>query len=266
MALISKKKIFYVNSRNRIDGTDSDFSYVFDLTNDDDFDHIAVLQVLLPKSYYLIQAGQNTFTLQEGVSSVTISITPGNYTRRNFAYALEQLLSSSSPNGFVYVILYSTTVDDGKYIFSVTNNGTTQPAFIFTDYVYEAMGFNANTTNTFSTNQLKSTNVIKLQPEDSIYIHSDLANNGHDDILQELFVSTGESFYSNIHWENLDIESYSKQLVSNKKKVGRFMLTNEDGQPIDLNGQNWQMTVMFYKHNNIYNTIKGFLKLQLLNQ
>lgn len=265
MSFIERKKIFYVNSANRNNGTDSDFTYVFDLLSSDIYDKVTVLQMIIPKSYYLIQEGYNTFTLVENGVNIIITIPVGNYNRRSFQSVVQNILTSSSLNNWIYTISYSnsqTQTDNGKYTYNVSGNSS-QPQFIFNTNLYEPMGFNKNSTNVFVGNNLVSTNVIKLQAEDTLYLHSDVCTNGNDSVLQEIFASTGEASYANIHFENYAVESYAKNLVSNHKNIYRFYLTDENDQPINLNGQNFQFTIMFYKENNIYKLIKEFLKFEI---
>ena len=56
-----QERIYYINSRNRISGTNSNFTYKIDINNIEP-DRIAVLQANIPKSYYLIQDNANSFT------------------------------------------------------------------------------------------------------------------------------------------------------------------------------------------------------------
>ena len=57
----------YVNSRDRTAGTDENFTYNIAFPEDHDFTHVVCLNVLIPKSYYLIQNGplENIFQLDE---------------------------------------------------------------------------------------------------------------------------------------------------------------------------------------------------------
>ncbi|EFA77429.1 hypothetical protein PPL_12645 [Heterostelium album PN500] len=55
---------------------------------------------------------------------------------------------------------------------------------------------------------LKSLNVINLQGDNVLYIHSDICTNGNDDILQEIYASSGIPDYSYIYWKNTDVQSY----------------------------------------------------------
>ena len=98
MSLISEKQIFFINSNQRLTGTSNDFTVNLDINKNLEFDKVALLQCLIPQSYYLIQQGQNTFTLTEGVSQVMISIPIGNYTRRTFAIVLGTTLTNASPS------------------------------------------------------------------------------------------------------------------------------------------------------------------------
>lgn len=268
MSLISNQNIFYINSRNRVSGTDSDFLYQFDIPKDNKFNKVCVLQMSIPKSYYLIQQGEH-FTLEENKIEVVIQITPGNYTRKSFAATIQNFLNSLSPNGWTYAVTYqnsSTQYDDGKYTFTVSNN-TGQPSFIFdTDHnLYENMGFDIGSTNTFVANTLKSTNVINLQKETTLYLHSDIANNGNDNVLQEVFASTSND-YSTITFLQRDVEAYSKDITTNTNNVYRFYLTDEDDRAINLNGLNMECTIVMYQKQNVYDMIKQFLKLQVIKK
>ena len=260
------KRSFITSKNNRITGTSNDFSVNLDFDPNKDFDSVTVLQCLIPLSYYLIQDGQNTFTLQEGVKQATITIPIGNYTRKSFATVLTSILNSSSPNSYTYSISYPNTAtqgDTGLYTYTVSNNSGVQSIFIFGQYCYEPMGFNENSTNAFSSNSLISTNVIKLSPEDSILIHSDICSNYGNDVLQEVYTATAGTF-SSIVFQNFDVESNYKKLTSSKNNVYRIYLTSEEFLPINLNGQNIVITLMLFKKNDVFNMIKGFIKWLIL--
>lgn len=66
---------FLIDSSKRISGSTSDFTYQLNIPKNKQYDYVCVLQAIIPKSYYLIQAGLNTFTLQEnGVNTTIVSI------------------------------------------------------------------------------------------------------------------------------------------------------------------------------------------------
>jgi hypothetical protein len=110
---------------------------------------------------------------------------------------------------------------------------------------------------------LVSSNVIKLQLEDSIFIHSDICTNGTDNILQEIFAVDSPD-YGNIVFQTPDVMAYSKRLVGNKHNVYNFYITDEDSQEIDLNGLNVVFTLLLFKQDDIFARLKDFLKLKIL--
>jgi hypothetical protein len=250
--VIKYKKIQFINSVDRISGTDSNFSYKIELPKDKIYDRVVILNASMPKSYYLIP--KNSFlTLRELTTDVNITVPPGNYNRKSFATVITNLLNSNSPNGWIYTIAYPdafTNADLGKYIYSVSGNGVNQPSLIFNTQLYKQFGFNKGSTNVFVSNQLTSVNVLKFQSEDVILIHSDLVDNGGDDILHEIY-SNGSPNLSNIVHECFAPENNSRILSTSNSGVYRFTITDEDNNIIDFNGLNITFTVLFYKKDTI---------------
>ncbi len=265
MSNILFKKFIYVHSEFRLSGNDSNFTY--DLGIDaKDYDTAVVLQASIPKSYYLIQAGQNTFTLDEINNTAQIELPVGNYSRTNLKTVLQTLLNENSPNGWVYTITFppSTQPDTGKYTFTVTGNGGVQPRFIFTTNIYKMLGFDINSTNEFITNSLESKYIINLQKEPILYLHSDIVDNKGgvaDNVLQGIY-GTANPDYGNIIYQCFDLEAYSKSIKPTN--TATFYLTDSDDNTIDLNGQNFHFTLLLYKKQPVYELVTQYLKLDLL--
>ncbi len=263
MSLIISKKIFYVDSHLRTSGTHTNFSYVFEFQ--EEYDHAVVLQANIPKSYYIVQNGRNTFTLREGIVDTLITLPYGNYSRSSFRVQLISSLNAASPNGWIYnVVIPNTaiTADTGYYYYSVSGNSS-QPAFIFNGYLYEQFGFESNSTNNFSGNSLTSINVVKFQAEDSLFLHSDLCSNGNDDVLQEIF-GVDNATFSNIIYQCKEIDPYAKTITTNGNNTYHFKLTDEDGNSIDTNGSNIVFTLMLFKKQTVLSLLNNVLKLYLL--
>ena len=55
---VTNPHFIYINSRDRINGTDENFTYNINFPSGLDFTHVVCLNVLIPKSYYLIQNGE----------------------------------------------------------------------------------------------------------------------------------------------------------------------------------------------------------------
>jgi hypothetical protein len=88
-----------INSQNRVSGTDGNFFYNINLPTNEGhkYNRVVVTECSIPKSYYMVQAGFNTFILREGASSVTVTITPGNYTLQAFNTNIAALINAASP-------------------------------------------------------------------------------------------------------------------------------------------------------------------------
>jgi len=255
-----EKYISYVNSYNRVVSSDStsNFSVQINLPKNNVFDRVVVSQVSIPKSYYMIPLGYNTFTLLEPTKlPQVVSIPCGNYTRTNLLLQLALSLNTASSLNYVlplvspYTYNVTASVLTGKLVFTCggtqhSGAGQAQPSFSFTTNVYEQLGFPSNSTNTFVGNILMSTNCIKLQLEDTLFILSDCSN-ALSGVLQEVYCNSAD--FSNITFFQQNAELYSKHLICNQNNVFRFTLTDENFRPINLNGLNMNMTLIFYKNN-----------------
>jgi hypothetical protein len=269
MSHIANHRIYYLDSHNRVSGTHSNFTIKVEIPTTEQFDRVVVLSAVIPRSYYLVQSPYNTFTLRENSIDTTITIAEGNYSYSMFKTYLINLLNSSSSQSWTYNILTPTTTQPqtGKYTFSVTGNGLLQPTFIFpsTTKIFEQLGFDNDSTNTFIANTLTSTNVVRFLLEDTLYIHSNITSGLNDDILQEIFTS-GTSDFSSIKFQNFSPIEYSKPMLPSKNNSYRFTLTDEDAREINLNGLNIVITLLVYKNEDYFGMQKDFIKYQLLQK
>ena len=265
MTYITNKQIFYVNSRDKLNQTDTEtnFSYSMNIDPHGEFDRVVVLSCSIPKSYYLVQENENTFTLEEVNDQATITFPPGNYNRNSLASTLKSLLNSSSPKGWIYSVTYDNinlSEDNGKFHIIVSNN-TDQPSFIFNEFLAEQLGFAKNKTYTFDSNELISEYVCNLSIETTLYLHSNICQNSEgDNVLQEIY-SNGEATYSYINFQNNIPYEYSKVMASrNPSNVYTFSLRDENGYLINTNGININFTIMVFKLNDIDKLIKKAIK------
>jgi len=256
------KSFIYINSANRLTGTDSAFSIEVQYNSNKHYDRVAVMSANIPKCYYAVPSGRNTFTLVEGASNTTITVTPGTYTRGGFATYLSSLLSALSPNHYTYKVALPNTTngpETGYYYYTVTGNGATQPSFVFSTYICQQMGFVANSTNTFIAGSLTSTVVTNLAAETSLYLHSDICwdYNSENNILQDIYTN-GYNYNSYISYTNPNIEFNSKPLVM-KGNVWSFWLTDENGQDIFLNGSNMVITLCLFREPLVYRLVENYI-------
>ncbi len=228
-------------SNDPIGKLNEEFTYNINFPDDkNDFTHVVCLNVLIPKSFYLIQAEsqEREFILSENGVEVTITVPTGNYLLLAFKTTIASLLTTASPNGLIQSII------------------------ICNAHLFEPLGFTRSSINAFTGTTLISTAVIKLQSEDRLLIKSNLVNNGRDDILVSINSITNVNF-SSIAWECPSPEFWAHKLNSEKLNNISISLTDEDGEQINLNNLNLNLTLLFYRADPIYQNIRDFMKFVL---
>ena len=136
MACIDDFQYVYINSADRLSGSDADFTYSINLDPNNEFDHVTVKQIAVPKSYYSVSSGYNYFTLTELGFSIKVIIPAANYNRVSLALVIASQLNAASVSlghGWTYVVSYpnaNTVGDTGFYTYTVSGN-TGQPTFTF---------------------------------------------------------------------------------------------------------------------------------------
>ena len=279
MSLIDKSLtnplIVNFNSKDRVSGTNSNFnSAPIDLGNNA-FDTVCLIQASIPKSFYNMPNGYNTFILREfdgaTTTSVVIRIPVGSYTRINLQSVLAALLTSTSPNLLTYTITYppSTAADTFHYTFDVNAGPSWVISFIFSSTSpYRQLGFEIGTytfIDTTPTNsELVSAYAINLSYILRAFIKSNLVADATDSILEEL-LNFG-SFPSNsvMSYQQVNFDMNSRAFNPNNKNSWNFILQDAFGQEIDLNGISWAFSVVFYQRNNIHEIHKT--ELQMSNE
>ena len=225
---------------------------------------MVLLNASIPNSFYLIQDGYNTFTLQEDIISATITIPPGNYSAKVFAAVVCALMTAASHSDWIYSMTLpnqNTEASTGKFTYSVTGN-TSQPSIICSANVNEQLGFAINSINTFVANQIISSTVVNFAPESTLFIHSDIADNGDSDVLQEIYTNNTPTL-AVISYQCTAPEYYSKVLQSNQSNTFNFSLTNEKKQLMNLNGVDMQLTLCLYKKDNTNDLVRKYIKYRV---
>jgi hypothetical protein len=258
------KRFLYINSANRLSGTSSSFSVQIQLPTNEEYDTCIVTQLSIPVSYYLIPIGSNTMQLSENGTIVTVTIPPGNYNINSFCTIVPPLLNASSPNDLTYTMSYPSafTQNNTGYITYTVSNSGIACKFIFNakNYLNEQFGFNSGSTVSFNNGTLTSTNVVNFINETTLFIHSDIVSNGSDDILQEVYGNNTQQL-SVVTWTPPEIKGYSKLLKVPKNQILNIYLTDENNIPINLNGQNMQITLLCYRRGSFKQSILQFIEI-----
>ena len=240
------KKIFYLDSHQRASGTHSDFFYNIDMKSviSKQNVNVVVLSAVVPRSYYLVTAANNTFQLLEtGFTAVTITITPGSYSASVFRTTLKTLFDAATQAGNVYTITYSSVT--GK--FSYTNTGVVASLIIPAatnngSGIHEQLGFNATTTVAFP---ITSINVVKFVAQDALMIRSDICVD-KSGVLQDI-VTAGSVDFASLSYRCPEIRAYAKPLNTKDSGTFRFTITDPDGNIIDTSGLPVYISLMIYR-------------------
>lgn len=270
---IGNSRIEYINSL-QVSGSDTDFTWTMNIAPNEEYDRVCVLFANIPISYYLVTDSDNTFDLGELGEIRHIRVPVGNYNTTSFMVVLVSLLNAASVDmghNWTYTVTMKnafTSGTDGKFYYSVSGNSGNQPTIGTSTLICEQLGFPINTALMFESDSLVSPYVVNFIPETTLYVYSDLIetkNNNTSNVLQEFYGNNSTSF-SNIVYECMNVEAYSKPIRKGFKNSFTIKLINEHGQALDTNGQPIFMTLLFYKNNDLYDMFKKFIKLQLLNQ
>ena len=263
---------YYINSYDRISGTDTNFMCKKLDFNNIPYTHCCVKQAGVPKVFPNIPTGYNTFTLIEKGVSRTITLEVGYYNKNTMIAVLPALLNQASVlngNNWIYTMSYRTAlqVQNFKFTFLVSGNGGFQPSFSFTqDQIFLQLGFDVGT-HVFSSSTLVSNNIINFNPTSKLYIKSDLVSSSNDNVLQEIFSCDLVGFGSSIYYENQgNIDLDSKMLVGNQKDSFNIQLVNENNQLVDLQGQDWSFSIVFYVRQDTQELIREDLKIKTLEK
>lgn len=259
------KAIVYIDSSKRALGTDGSFSINVSYNTRVPYDRVALMAANIPKTYYAIPQGRNTFVLTEGVTSITVVVAVGTYTRQGFATYLGARLTALSPSGWTYAVsLPNTSIgpETGYYTYTVTGSGGVQPTFTFGTSMGQQMGFDPNTTYAFTGGALVSVNVTNLAAETSLYLKSNLVSdfNSQNNILQDIYTNL-YAYNSYIYYQNPNVEFNSKPFL-NPGNAWEFWLCDEDGNVLDLNGCNMVLTVCLFREPLVDRLVERYILLK----
>ena len=260
-------RIMYVDSKNRINGTSSNFQLNLQLPNNT-WDHVVLMQASIPKSWYLISTilNNNTFIYQEGSGVFnTITIPDGSYNKISMTIVLKSLLQSVTTFGLnAFSITYSnnqSAQDTFKYTFSSIS--TTISKLIFSNNnLATILGFNNNSTNSFSIIPLIAPNAYNFASITRLFIKSTLSNYADRSILQEIFQSQPDQ--SIVYYNQLEINSNAKLFTENNDDIFSFVIQDRYGNVVDLNGIDWVCSLLFFNMDDTNEFIKNDIILRNL--
>lgn len=189
---------------------------------------ISLLSIQVPKSFYLVQSGKNTFQL----NSTTYTIPVGNYSCAQFVTAVNNLITPST-------IAYAPLT--GKMTISSSAATITIPSRLC-----RLFGLQQGTSS-ISAGTLVGTNVVNFTICSQLWLLSDVSYDGsigaYSNTIYHINVNTSADM-SYITWDNPDPRSTGKILTTfsgtqNRQDIFRtveFRILDEDEAPVDFNG------------------------------
>lgn len=203
--MIDNLTYLYINWKNKLyeNDNDSNFSIAANLPNDmlNKYTHCSLLEISIPKSFYNLEDFK--FDLYENNELIVIHLDNGSYSKSQFFKMLSAAMTTSSINSIIYTVsdeIWNYTYDTGKLLITWTNalieKYITLP---YNNYTFGILGFDENINNKyyFSNNiWLLWKNVINMNQQSSIFLHSSIVNNIYNDniinsqsILSSVFFS-----------------------------------------------------------------------------
>lgn len=254
------------NSKDRVQGSNSSFlSQPVDLGNNQ-FDSVCIVQASLPKSFYNMPTGYNTFTLKENATSVIVTIPVGSYTRINLQSVLASVLTTASPNALLYTVSYpaSTVADTFHYTFTV-NSSVIAVQFIFSaTSPFRQLGFEIETytfTPGVGLSTLESVNSLNLSYILRAFVKTNLVSDATDGILEEVLNFGSYPSSSVVHYQQYNFDMNTRRYNRSSTNSWQFSIVDAFDQLIDLNGIPWAFSVVFYQRNKTHELQKTELMI-----
>lgn len=238
----------YFTSSSRITGTPSDFSVILGnrvLTSRiGHTTRVMVTEASIPRTWYSLRQGANSFKLQPG--NVTVAL-PVGYLN---AIDLRAALQSALPTG--WQVAYSRV--SNKLTFTRPNNAVETYTFDLAGFPRQVLGF-ANDTVTFNTNSAPTSSdiPIRVNGEVALLLHMDLQKSAYgsmDNIGDSSFadstilakVPVNAAPFDNVVFSH-EGELQWQEIVATHVDSLRVWLTDDSGVPIEL-PHDWSFTLV----------------------
>jgi hypothetical protein len=146
----------------------------------------------------------------------------------------------------------------GKWTFNCAQGN---PVFDFSaskSGLYKQFGFDEDSVNAFANNTLVSTNVIMMQASKNLFLQSSLVTSGG--VLQK-FNSGSTVDFGIIVYTCYNASAFAKTLSSSTNNTYSFSITDSDDIPINMNGRNIIISLMFFWEPPVVEKFESFMKL-----
>lgn len=259
-------KVVYVNSRNRdIGGTPQNFAITDTENNFAQIPQsVKAVTICIPFTWYNVTSANNTFTFTGTLSGGPLSfvVPPNNYTGSSLATKLQSLLISTAVAGGPHNYTVTYDVSTGKFTFNVTTEAFSID-FTVPNNMSNILGFNSVVLPTANT-QISS-NVANLIIDTEIWVTTNLISGCDNGVVPWLNTNPSANtqgilacfpiqgcFGDIINYTlppqfpffNITNSEFSKTKTIEPRKM-TFTLKFPSGAPLDLNGHDWSIQILF---------------------
>ena len=244
------EKLLVINSKDRIRGTNSDFTVQFNDSVSQEVLRVLVKDIFIPNQFYNITELNNTFEYIQGISffPVNFTIDPGQYNIITLMFALKEKLDNLLIDGAIVTI----TKNDATHKLTFTLSGAVNPVNNQWGISYpnttmrEIIGYTVASPSTSTTIVMPSS--WNLNPLQYVQVHSqDLASDhgmdaGSNTTIALLeTVSLVETGFGGVaHRQNNDDE-LSEILYDDQRQLNQITirLRDSEGQLLTLPGNHY---------------------------
>ena len=274
MNSITLKKINDIEVKPFISKTSSSSNFNIDLGLSSDvssYDRVCLGRCSIPRSWFDVEAPYNTFYLQENSSTVLITITVGMYNVNTLKTAIAAALTLSSPNSLTYTCYYPNAaieVNTNKFRFECLSNNALSKKLIFTDGMYQQLGFEKGSTNSFvgSNTELYSTNSISISYINRLFLKSNICEKAHDQMLSEILIAGNFQSTSFVYFENTNYDVNSREFTNPVDTYFSFGLYDRYGNIVNLQGLEMVFSLILFKKNATDKMLMEDLKINNLEK
>ena len=277
---IRNLQTIYVNSYYmRVSGSDSQFSINLNLPKGKKYNSISVSDIVIPKSYKLIDEKNNTLILIENNVEITITFDIGNYTVEQFMKRLGVLLTNASQNSIIYnVRMYKSNIcDTGLMQFQADNNTSNYPiSFKISNNIAYLLGFdwpltlgdNSPIIKDFVSNILLSEQTINFAYTNNLFLtcnNCSTLKSTHLSYTNILTVIYNYQNYNSYYHHDQDMFTNKKKLLNDNTNEFIFSLIDEEGQIVNLNNLDisFNLHIFYDEYEDFYNMLKLAIQYQM---
>ncbi len=240
--------------RTNLNDNTNNFSILVDIPNLNYY-HVSVQQLSIPKSFYTIKDGKNTFRVTEDTVTTTVTITPGFYDYGTFM--TEVITQMNATLSYTYSMTYSAVTN--KFTFTVTGNGGKKPILLWDDGgagsyagMWAAFGFKSNSSPSFyisgSDYILISVTTINLPYVRGLSIYSDIVDTSQDSSLLNVLSVQNQIDEGYVYFQNNDVDSTKRAFTKSSYNLFNFQLRDQGNKLVDLNNADWSISLLLSAH------------------